>query len=116
MAASFAYIANTNNLKLTGLKSDLEKEFLNNLVPTVTIKDSSGNEVSSGSGDPEPWPAYMTYVTDSDGNYAVGLSADLQFIAGEKYTAVIDVIASDTDGTPERIGHWEFPFTAKVRK
>lgn len=113
--ASIAYIGNTNNLELTGLKSELEDTFLNNLVPTVTVKDADGNEVSGGSSNPTPWPADMTYVEGSDGNYAVGLSATLEFAEGGRYTAFIDVIASDTDGSPERIGHWEFPFTAKVR-
>lgn len=115
MATASAYIGNTNNLELTGLKSDIEDEYLNDLEPTVTVKDAHGNEVSSGTSDPEPWPAKMNYIAGSDGNYAVGLSASLELVAGERYTAIIDVVASDTDGNPERVGHWEFPFVAKVR-
>ena len=115
VATAFAYVGNTNNLELKGLKSELEDAFLNDLVPTVTVKDASGETVSSGTSDIEPWPAYMTYIEGSNGDYAVGLSADLEFVAGQRYTAFIDAVASDTDGNPERIGHWEFSFVAKVR-
>jgi hypothetical protein len=37
----------------------------------------------------------------------------LAFTDSTKYTAFIDADATDTGA--ERIGHWEFPFTAKTR-
>jgi len=109
MAQSFAYIDNTNSLILTGLQSVAENEYLNNVTPTVTVKDSEGNDVTG-----EAWPLEMSYIEASNGNYQVALSAALEFEDGEKYTAIIDVDASDT--SEERIGHWEFGFTGKVRK
>ena len=107
---SYAYIGNTNNLLLTGLKSDLENIYLNDVLVTVTVKDLDGNEVG---GTSESWPVQMTYIEGSEGNYFVGLSHDLPFEKATKYVAIIDADASDTSG--ERIGHWEFPFTGKVR-
>lgn len=111
MAASFAYVANTNNLELTGLKSDEEDIFLNDVTITVTIKEGSatGDDLGGSTG----WPLSMTYVAASDGNYIVGLSHTLPFVNGAKYVAIIDADASDTSA--ERYGHWEFPFTGKTR-
>lgn len=109
MAASIAYVGNTNDLELTGLKSESEDIFLNNVTITVTVNDAAGSPVTG-----ENWPITMTYIAGSDGNYVVGLSYELAIIAGAKYTAIIDADASDTDA--ERIGHWEFPFTAQTRK
>src|SRR5512143_1733125 len=109
MAASIAYVGNTNDLELTGLKSDAEDTYLNDATITVTVKDAAGNSVAG-----EEWPATMTYVDGSNGDYVLGLTYLLELVGGAKYTAVIDADASDTSA--ERYGHWEFPFTAQVRK
>jgi hypothetical protein len=108
MAASIAFVGNTNDLLLTGLKSEIEDTFLADAVITVTIKDINGVAVVG-----ETWPKPMTYIPGSDGNYVAGLSHLLAFTDSNKYTAFIDADATDTGA--ERIGHWEFPFTAKVR-
>jgi hypothetical protein len=105
MATQIAYVANTNNLVLTGLKSDIEDAFLNSAVVTATVKDST-NAVVVG-------PVTMDYVAASDGEYIASLSASIEFTAGARYTAFIDADGSDTNN--ERIGHWEIAFTAKTR-
>lgn len=107
---SYSYIGNTNNLLLTGLKSDSEDIFLDDVTITVTVKDLNGENVGGTGG---PWPLEMNYVASSDGNYIAALSANLPFENNTKYVAIIDADASDTSA--ERIGHWEFPFTAKIR-
>lgn len=109
MAASIAYVGNTNDLELTGLKSEEEDAFLNDVSISVTVKDAAGQVVAG-----EEWPQTMRYVAESDGNYILGLSYTLELIAGAKYVAIIDADASDTSA--ERYGHWEFPFTAQTRK
>lgn len=110
---AIAYVGNTNNVELNGLKSDLEDEYLNNYQPTLTVKDSAGNEVDAATS-VELWPVAMSYVAGSDGNYVAAISYELELVDGESYTAVIDVDASDTD-SGERFGHWELPFIARVR-
>lgn len=107
-----AYVGNTNNVELNGLKSDLEDEYLNGFQPTLTIKDSTGNELEAPTS-VEPWPVTMSYVAGSEGDYIVALSYELELIDGQTYTAIINVDASDTDS--ERYGHWELPFIARVR-
>jgi hypothetical protein len=108
MAVAFAYVGNTNVLTLTGLKSDDEDTFLNSATITVTVKDANGAAISG-----ESWPVTMDYVAASDGDYRAVISHSAAITNGQVYTAVVDVDASDTSN--ERVGHWEFPFTAKVR-
>lgn len=108
MATSVAFVGNTNNLEVNGLKSEIEGVFLNDAIVSVTIKDASSVEVAGAS-----WPQSMTYLPGSEGNYVLGLSRFLEFTNGAKYTAYIDADGSDTDS--ERFAHWQFPFTAQTR-
>jgi hypothetical protein len=108
MAKAFAFIGNTNDLLLTGLKSEVEGIFLDDAVITVTVKDPLGVPVIG-----ETWPKPMTYIAGSEGSYVAGLSHLLVFTDSTKYTAFIDADASDQ--TAVRVGHWEFPFTAQTR-
>jgi hypothetical protein len=103
-----AFIGNTNDLLLTGLKSEIEGAFLDAAVVTVTLKDLFGVPVAG-----ETWPKPMAYIAGSEGDYVAGLSHLLVFGKDIKYTAFIDADASDTSA--ERIGHWEFTFTARTR-
>lgn len=104
-----AYVGNTNVITLTGLMSEDEATYLNAATVTVTVKDSAGAEVTG-----ETWPVTMDYVDASDGDYRAAISYAADLTAGNSYVAVIDVDATDTSG--ERVGHWEFPFKAEVRK
>lgn len=101
----FAYVANTNVLELIGLKSAIEDAYVNDATVSVTVKDSSGSNVSGQS-----WPTTMTYVTDSNGNYRAILKDVAVLQARKNYTAVVSVNAGS-----DRIGHWEFEFTAVTR-
>ena len=105
---AIAYVANTNNLELNGLKSDLENTFINDATVLVTIYDNTGTEVSGVT-----WPLQMTYVLASDGNYVLGLTHDLPLVNGKLYKAFID--ADGSDSNTERYGHWEFSFKAQTR-
>lgn len=60
------------------------------------------------------WPVIMSYIVGSNGDYVAGFSHEALLAAGAKYVAFIDADASDTSA--ERVAHWEFPFTAQVRK
>jgi hypothetical protein len=106
---AIVYVANTNNLELRGLKSVSSGEFINDAVVTVTIKDG---KVSDSDLAGESWPLTMEYVVGSDGDYRVGLTHTLPFVAKHHYTAIID---SEVGSPPERTGHWEFPFKASTR-
>ena len=104
--ATIVYVANTNVIELIGLKSAIEDEYVNDAdVLLTTVRDSDGVEVS---GQSFPWT--MDYVADSNGDYRGILQDGLEIENGKTYTAIIDV-----DAGPDRIGHWEFPFTPKTR-
>jgi hypothetical protein len=100
-----AFVANTNILELLGLKSDVEDVFINDATVTARIRDKNGDDVSGQS-----WPVAMAYVAASDGNYRGTLSDEIALVNKQKYKAIIDA-----DAGPDRIGHWEFPFTAITR-
>lgn len=102
---AIVYVANTNVLDLIGLKSVVDNAYVDNATVTVTVKDSTGTAVTG-----EAWPMAMTYVAASNGNYRAFLENDLALVAKKKYTAFIDA-----DAGVNRIGHWEFPFTAAIR-
>ncbi len=108
MALAIAYLGNTNDLLLVGLKSEVEDAFLDDADITVTVKDQAGNPVAG-----ETWPKSMVYIPASEGDYVCGLSHLVEFAANAKYTAFIDADATNT--AAERFGHWEFTFTARVR-
>lgn len=103
--ASIIYVANTNVLELSGLKSAIEDAFINDATVTVTLKDSSGSNVAG-----QTWPTTMAYVAASDGVYRAIMKDGLSIAAEGEYTAFIEANA----GT-DRIGHWEFPITAATR-
>lgn len=110
MTTATAFVANTNQLTLTGLKSDPENQYLNTATVTVTVKDSTGTNVTGIS-----WPLTMSYVAASNGDYSTDLTSSLSLVANSHYVAYIEADASTTSPAVERIAHWEFPFKAKKR-
>lgn len=99
------FVHNTGALDLIGLKSHVDDTYINDATVTFTVKDKQGHELAG-----ETWPQTMTYVVGSNGNYRGILSADLELIAKQHYTAIIEA-----DGGGERIGHFEVPFKPLVR-
>lgn len=102
------FVDNTNLIEVRGLKSAVEDAFINDAEVTLTVVDADGEEVTG-----QVWPATMNYVAASDGWYRATIEHDAGLVAGEVYTAKIDAVADTTDA--ERVGHWEFVFTAKTR-
>lgn len=101
-----AFVANTNNLHLIGLKSASDGDFINDATVTVTIKDSAGATVSGQS-----WPVSMNYVSASDGDYLGVIPHTTQLLSGRNYTAEIEVNAG-----VNRIGFWAYEFKAASRR
>lgn len=99
------FIGNTNLLKLTGLKSNIDNSFINDASVAVTLLDSSGEEVSGQS-----WPITLDFVSGSSGDYRVTLSYNLPLVESSLYTAVVTA-----DGGDGRQGRWELKFKARVR-
>ncbi|RUU23687.1 hypothetical protein EOD10_04435 [Mesorhizobium sp. M7A.T.Ca.TU.009.01.3.2] len=99
------YVANTNVIELTGLKSAIEDEFIDDATVTVTVKDSEGEEVSG-----QTWPTTMDFVVSSDGLYRGIIEDGVELTAGTTYVAHVDV-----DAGVDRVGHWEFIFVPKTR-
>jgi len=101
-----AFVANTNILELRGLQTAVDDAYVNNATVTVTIKDDCGSNVAG-----QTWPATMTYVSASNGDYRVIVSSAVQIKAGKKYFAEI----SATGGASE-IGFWRYPFRPQTRQ
>lgn len=102
------FVANTNLLTLSGLKSQVEGTFVNDATVEVTITDLAGN-VMTGTGWPT-FPLSMPYVATSDGDYRAVLADTIPFTAGKPYLAKIDANAG-----VNRIGQWKFQFTPETR-
>lgn len=108
MAACVFYVANTNIIEVTGLKSAIEDEFIADADVTVTVKDAEGTNVSG-----QTWPLTLASIdgTDPEGNYRGILKDTLDLTAGTTYYAHVDA-----DAGSDRIGHWEFAFVPKTRR
>jgi len=104
------YVQNTNLLEIFHLRSAVDDEFVDNAAISVTVvKASDGEEV-----DGEDWPIVMEPFGDespSQGNYRAVISDMVDFEPNARYIALIDV-----DAGPQRIAHWEIPFTARERR
>jgi hypothetical protein len=101
-----AFVANTNNLDLIGLKSAVSGNFISGATIGVVIKDNSGAEVSG-----QTWPTPMLYVDGSDGDYRAIISHEVGFVPGLNYVAEISV-----DAGGDRIGFWKFSFRPATRR
>jgi hypothetical protein len=103
--SDFAFVANTNNLELNGLRNAATGAFVNDATVTVTIKDRAGATVAGVS-----WPLSMPYVTTSSGNYRAAVSHTLALVAGQWYTAEISATGGGL------VGFWVKPFAAITRQ
>lgn len=78
------YISSDNVLTLVGLNDTVANTYLNSASVSVTLKDSSGNNVSG-----ETWPLAMAYVASSNGNYRATLTDSLILTDAANYTAEV---------------------------
>jgi hypothetical protein len=100
------FVANTNLLTLSGLKSQLAGTFINDAAVAVTVKNAATGVAVAG----QSWPLAMDYVAASDGDYRAVLVDGLALVAGQAYVAAIAA-----DGGAGRVGFWAFPFVARAR-
>ena len=99
------YKDNDNLVELDELINSATGAYINNATVTLTaIRDAAGVTVSG-----ETFPKGMSYVASSNGKYQATVDKALALVAGQFYTAVIDVVSSGLDG------HWELPLKAQVR-
>lgn len=104
MAAFIVLVENDNVVELFELRNPITGAFLNAATVDITITDSEGVEVTG-----ETWPLTIPYVTGSNGIYRVILDKVLGFIAGQRYTAVINAAEAGLDAK------WTLDYLAKVR-
>lgn len=104
MAAFIVLVENDNVVELCGLRNPITGAFLNAATVDITITDSAGVEVTG-----ETWPLTISYVAGSDGIYRATLDKVLGFIAGQRYTAVINAVEGGLDAK------WTLDYLAKVR-
>lgn len=87
------YINNDNRVVLTGLKNESSGNFENSATVTMTLYDSSGNTVSGQS-----WPASLSYIAASNGNYEGTLDDGLSLTEGADYEVRVTATASGATG------------------
>lgn len=98
------FINNDNRIVLTGLKNESTDAFENGATVTMTLYDSANTEVTGQS-----WPATLTYITASDGNYEGTLDDGLSLTDGQDYEVRITAVASGANG------EWRKTLTAAFR-
>lgn len=99
------YIDNDNLLAVDSLKNSSTGVYLNSAAVTVTLKDSSGVNISG-----QTFPLTMDYEASSDGKYTATLDDALVLDEGNIYTAIIDAV-SDSGITAK----WNFQILAVKR-
>jgi len=100
------YEGNDHILELVGLQGVATGDYENAATVTVTLKDSSGVEVSG-----QAWPTTMTYVTGSNGRYRATLEDVLVLTSGSSYTAIIEA-----DAGSGLKGKWELDLKCQTRR
>ena len=88
------------------VKNETEGTWINDADVTVTLKDSSGVNVTGDS-----WPLTMSYVTGSNGVYRATLVDTLSVTPNASYTALLSV-----DGGVGKQGTWNLNVNCKTRR
>lgn len=98
------YIGSDNLLRIEGLRNAAAGgTYINNATVTATLyRESDGAAVSGQS-----WPATLTYVAASDGDYEGILEDGLALVRGERYYA--EVVADAGSGN---LKTWRPPLIA----
>ncbi len=104
MAAFIVFVSNDNVVELE-LKNPITGDFLNAAAVDITItNEATGVEVTG-----ETWPLEIPFVANSNGIYRVVLDKLIAFIAGQRYTAVINAREGNLDAK------WTLVYLAEVR-
>lgn len=75
---------NDSIIEVYDLKNELTGDFLNTATVQVTLKDSTGTNVTG-----DTWPKTLNYVTASNGIYRATLLYTLGLTADSRYTATV---------------------------
>ena len=86
------YIDNDNLIELTGLRDAANNLYLSGVAVQLTMVDAATDVDISG----QSWPATMSYVAGSDGDYQLTLEYDLDVTEGQ--TLLAKVVADAGSG------------------
>jgi hypothetical protein len=100
------FIDNDSTVSVTNLKNTTSDSFVNNATVTFTLQDTAGATVS---GQPGGFPAAMTYISGSNGDYLITLQQSLALTEATSYVGVITAVSGTLDAK------WTINFTAKKR-
>lgn len=78
------FVANSNLLRVDGLKDESSGGYINDADVEVTLKDANGVEVVGAS-----WPIAASYITGSNGRYEAVLPHGLSLAVAALYSAEI---------------------------
>jgi hypothetical protein len=96
---------NTNLVYLSDLKNELTNAFINNAAVSATLLDADNVPVEGPS-----WPAAMSLVAGSDGDYVLALPNTLNLVENALYTVKVTAVAAG-----DMVGEWDMPLRALHR-
>lgn len=76
---------NDNYLQISGLKNGADGTYINDASITATLYDETGAQVTGMT-----WPAALSYIAASNGNYQLQLTDALSLQAGKYYKIQVD--------------------------
>ena len=87
MTCSVIYINTDTMFTVTGVYNEQSKSYVNDAVVTLTLLDDAGDEITGMT-----WPATMSYVASSDGDYERNIVEGIGAVAGTTGTAVVHIV------------------------
>lgn len=100
----YVYINNDNRIVLEGVYNESSGSYENAATVTMILYDATGAQVSGQS-----WPASLSYVSASNGNYEGTLDNLLSLTDGADYDLVVTATASG------ETGEWRMELEAAYR-
>lgn len=106
MSTKILFAGNNSNLVyLSALKNELTDAYINNATVSATLLNADDAEVDGLS-----WPAEMTLVSGSNGDYVMTLPNTLNLIENALYTLKVTAVAAGNV-----VGEWLMPVRALHR-
>ena len=89
MPDEYFYITTDNVLRVRNLKDVISESYINDATITATLYKASDDSVVSGAQD-----ISISYVSDTDGDYAGEIPDTVTLVAGTEYYALITITGS----------------------
>ncbi len=101
----YLYVGSDNVILLESLKDPITNTYINSGTITFTMEDEDGNELEIPG---VTWPASMTYITGSDGQWYGEIPASWPLQEGKQYKVAVTIVSEG------RTAYRKIPCLAKV--